>query len=131
MLYYPIGQSTSLYEAIMARVTKDLTNQNEICGPIVIPDEEAHYATVAIDGAADGSVVLEAMLQASGANPPVEQWIVQGMVPAAGGAAVQLLTGNGTPQMATGGPTAAWKVRVRKSVAGSGAMRVTLSTGCL
>lgn len=113
----------------MARVTKILTGINEVCGPFQIPEETAHKATVFIDGAADGSVVLEMSGQDDGANPPVDQWVVVGMTPAAGGAVVLLLTGSGAVQAATGDVGAAKKVRVRKSVAGTGPMRVTLCTG--
>lgn len=113
----------------MARETQVLTNANDICGPILIPDEDTHYATLAIDNAADGSVVLEASLQDDGAG--VDQWVTLGIIPASGGAVVLLLTGSGANQMGTSNPTAARKFRVRKSVAGTGPMRVTLSVGCL
>lgn len=113
----------------MARITKVLTAINEVCGPFLIPDEESHQASVFIDGAADGSVVLEVSGQDDGANPPVDQWVVSGMTPMSQGATVLLLTGSGVAQGAYASIGAAKKVRVRKSVAGTGPMRVTLSTG--
>jgi hypothetical protein len=120
------------FEAGM-RITGVVTALNDLVGPVVLSHEHTHYVNVFIDNAADGSVVLEISGMDNGATPPVDIWNqVQLIVDTAGVQAnAAAITGSGAAKYGYALVGSTNKVRVRKSAAGTGPMRVTLAAGHL
>lgn len=117
---------------IMARITAVLTAINDVCGPILIPDEETHYVSVYTDGAADGSVVLESSGQDDGASPvAADQWVAEDTITSLSATPATPISPAGAAKHAFALLPGARKVRIRKSVAGTGPMRVTLNVTCI
>lgn len=109
----------------MARATKVLTNINEeiVIGDV---DEINGAASIQYGAGGAGTLVLEVSSQDDGANPPVDQWVQVKMFNPA--IAVNDFVDN---LVAVGYAWAeivgARKVRLRKSVAGAGGVRATLT----
>lgn len=109
----------------MARATKVLTNINE---EITISDVDELNGAASIQYGAGGlgTLVLEVSCQDNGAAPPVDDWVqIKIFNPAiAVNAAVDNLAAAGYAWAEVVGVK---KVRVRKSVAGAGPVRATLT----